>query len=419
MPPYIPNTPESLLQRSDSKNPETTCRGLGANGRPCRRSLAKSPQASPNPSPRKSGSSPARIPVPEEYCWQHKDQAAGQQEPSRQGKQSAAIRKRTSVDTLVDRLGLLEVEDQKHKNYEKRRKPIPRSESVESRNGVLNSERTKPRAKPASRLGLFCCIGLADEGRQAPRPVSSINGRTIAPLPAKVAKATPILPAKHKRPSINRDPSSRTGEFLSLIPTTASPQLAAQLLAELARPVSDMDKEGYIYMFWLTSESLPVEPPSDTASSLLAPPTQHMPGRRRTSDVLNTFATTIPDANKKTILLKIGRAQNVYRRLNQWTQQCGYNLSLIRYYPYQPVTGPGTNVNKLSSTPRKVPNVNKVERLIHIELNLQRVIGHGKCKACGREHREWFEVDASRNGVKAVDEVIRRWVEWGERNPGS
>ncbi|KAK2630087.1 hypothetical protein QTJ16_000907 [Diplocarpon rosae] len=417
MPPYIPNTPESLLQRSDSKNPETTCRGLGASGRPCRRSLAKSLQVSPSPSPRrKLSSSPARTPGPEEYCWQHKDQAASQFGASTQGKISAGCRERTSVDTLVDRLGLLDVKEQKQG---KRRKPLPRPASVESRVEVLKPERPKARPKPASNLGLFCCVGVADERRQAPRPVNHNSGRTNVPAPTKVTKVTSSLPVKYKRPSINRDPSSRTGEFLSLIPTSASPQLTAQLLAELARPVSELDKEGYIYMFWLTSESIPVEPPSDTASSLLSPPAQRMPGQRRTSDVLNTFATTVSDANKKTILLKIGRAQNVYRRLNQWTQQCGYNLSLIRYYPYQPSVVSGANVNKPPSTPRKVPNANKVERLIHIELNAQRAIGHGKCKACGREHREWFEVNASTNGVKAVDEVIRRWVDWGERNPGS
>ena len=103
------------------------------------------------------------------------------------------------------------------------------------------------------------------------------------------------------------------------------------------------------------------------------------------------------------------------RRLNQWTRQCGYNLSLIRYYPYQSSTPSLTSVNELPKTPRKVANVHKVERLIHLELNGKRAAGHGKCGACGKEHREWFEVEASRNGVKAVDEVVRRWVEWGEK----
>jgi hypothetical protein len=53
-----------------------------------------------------------------------------------------------------------------------------------------------------------------------------------------------------------------------------------------------------------------------------------------------------------------------------------------------------------------------VERLIHLELAAQRVVK--KCDACGKDHREWFEVEASREGVKAVDEVIKRWVAWAE-----
>ena len=36
------------------------------------------------------------------------------------------------------------------------------------------------------------------------------------------------------------------------------------------------------------------------------------------------------------------------------------------------------------------------------------------CAACGREHREWFEVEGSEKGVKGVDEVVKRWVAWGE-----
>lgn len=167
-------------------------------------------------------------------------------------------------------------------------------------------------------------------------------------------------------------------------------------------------------MFWLTPESLPSTPPAEAAPSLLTPPTRPA-GQRRTSDVLNTFALNVHSSNKKKILLKIGRAQNVQRRLNQWTRQCGYNLSLIRYYPYQSSTLSSTSVNEPPTTPRTVPNAHRVERLIHIELSGKRAVNSGKCGVCGKEHREWFEVEASRVGVKAVDEVVRRWVDWGER----
>lgn len=114
------------------------------------------------------------------------------------------------------------------------------------------------------------------------------------------------------------------------------------------------------------------------------------------------------DGDKK-ILLKIGRATNVQRRLNEWTRQCGYNLSLIRYYPYTPSASP-------TAVPRKMPHSHRVERLIHIELAGLglKIADKEKCEACGREHREWFEVEATREGVANVDEVIRRWIGWDE-----
>lgn len=42
----------------------------------------------------------------------------------------------------------------------------------------------------------------------------------------------------------------------------------------------------------------------------------------------------------------------------------------------------------------------------------------GKCGRCGTGHREWFEIEGSRKGLRVVDEVIRRWVEWGEKEGG-
>ena len=130
----------------------------------------------------------------------------------------------------------------------------------------------------------------------------------------------------------------------------------------------------------------------------------------------------------KTVLLKIGRASNVQRRMNEWTRQCGYDLSLVRFYPYLPSpTSPLPSPSRASHSrstedssqapggaiaPHKVPHAHKVERLIHLELAEQRV--KKNCEACGKEHREWFEVAGTREGVKAVDEVVRRWVGWAE-----
>lgn len=372
--PFIPHTPESLLTRSDSKDPAATCRGLTANGRPCRRAVSKSATSSPGQSS-------------EGFCWQHKDQAAYVSPPVLQPR---AIRERTSIDTLVDRLGLLEVEQRKRS-----RKPV----SNQEKDQIKDKETRRPRPnrpKPTSGSAFLCCIGDGGNGK-APRPAKP---RTHNNLPRSRIPDELI-----KRPKISRGPGSR--ELLALIPPSLSPQTAGLLLTELAKPVSEFDDEGFIYMFWLTPESLPGTPPLDAAPSLLSPPQAD----RRTSDILESFSSRA--SNKTTILLKIGRTQNVQRRLNQWSRQCGYNLSLIRYYPYRPSLS-STSVD-VTTSPRKVPNVHKVERLIHIELSSKRAPESGKCGACGKEHREWFEVGARRESVKAVDEVVRRWVDWGER----
>jgi Meiotically up-regulated gene 113 len=237
------------------------------------------------------------------------------------------------------------------------------------------------------------------------------------------------------RPPLSHSPSSRTAEFLSLIPPAATPQTTSLLLAELAKPLSIHDEEGYIYIFWLTPTSLSSTPPSETASLLLSTPSSRptAQNRRRTSEVLRTFSTAgsvvgAEDGNsegtKGTILLKIGRASNVQRRLNEWSRQCGHNLSLIRYYPYNPSSPPGASPHNPSTisnsrngiaTPTKVPHAHRIERLIHIELADKRARESGRCASCGSVHREWFEVEASREGVRGVDEVVKRWVGWGVR----
>ena len=136
--------------------------------------------------------------------------------------------------------------------------------------------------------------------------------------------------------------------------------------------------------------------------------------------------------------------------MNEWQRQCGYALNLVRWYPYVPSSAtpspqpsPQRQVpqplypdlsRSLSSDPRvsagrresdqrhesdgvrKISCVKRVERLIHLELADKQV--KRQCTTCGKEHREWFEVDASQAGIKAIDATIRRWVEWAEKQPG-
>lgn len=479
--PFIPHTPESLIPRSDSKNPATTCKGITSNGRPCRRALAASPRSSPNSNRTSKNGVQAILPRDQNhyegaaafFCWQHKEQAHVLGDGEEVGRKANIVRleTRTSLDTLVDRLGILDINEdesrQKKKNGRQQKRPA-KKETLPQRwqdmpGGLIavsgkESSAEKPQRRsyhaPSDReefnflLSFLCCVRSAEEESTSPPAIrrqskdSTYNRTQTATLPQRSQPSSPLssVPTERRqahmtpkkssnyalttnpttpptRPSFSRDASSHTQTFLSLIPKALSPEITSALLAELAKPISPYDEEGFIYMFWLTPSESPA-PTSDATSSLLGATSRPHPHGRRTSELVRQYAPS-PSAGKTSILLKIGRASNVQRRMNEWSRQCNYNLSLIRYYPYvsspphpppSSSRAPTTPPSPPADTPVKVPHAHKVERLIHLELADMRV--RQGCDACGREHREWFEVEGSRQGVGAVDAVVRRWLAW-------
>ena len=498
---FTGRTPESLIPRSDSRNPATTCKGITKSGRPCRRPIdAKvSDDDGVLAVVSVAGDSDSEdIGAAAYFCWQHKDQAEQLAATKSNGPdtQLYPLKERSSIDTLVQRLGVLEVDDTVQ---EPRRK---RQDSNKQENGISGnrpprrinrpatwdrvegplisvpsdvmaahkkrrdsrpSELPPQRKKPGFWQSL-CCGAADDDEIEVVRHKRRTSHRpeyiTETPM-QQVPQTPPRTQQTHgRRPSANLAPrptsssqdESDTAKMLRYIPQNVSPQLASTLLAELSKPISPHDDEGYIYIFWLTPEASGPAP-SSTASTLLTPPSRPDQARQ-TSDVLRQYSVksssrprpgstrkrsgnddTSGNAEKEkdTILLKIGRANNVHRRMNEWTRQCGYSLSLVRFYPYvssstptpSPQASPAnsrrqsaqnTNANRRASDAgvvRKVPTVMRVERMIHLELAEQRVMK--KCEACGKQHQEWFEVEATKDGVKKVDEVIKRWVEWAER----
>jgi hypothetical protein len=182
----------------------------------------------------------------------------------------------------------------------------------------------------------------------------------------------------------------------------------AKLLTAMSEPPSKTDSPGYIYIFWQTDVEQTEDETSAVATIISAPKLDRGLQRQETILQRRFFQTSanasLPETEKRTIFLKIGRAVNVHQRMSQWKKQCEYDISLLRNYPYDP-RGRGLA--------KQVPNVVKVERLIHLHLEMlgQRV--SKQCR-CGTEHKEWFEVDATVRGVRDVDEVVRRWVRWSE-----
>ncbi|MCJ1275503.1 hypothetical protein MMC21_003306 [Puttea exsequens] len=474
--PFIPHTPESLIPRSDSKNPATTCKGITAGGRPCRRPLATSPQASPTPNARqKYGAIAVLQPGDDDhdgaaafFCWQHQDQAENLAKSNTGGRKAdiVPLQERTSIDTLAERLGVLDFEDgdfRSCKTHKKRHARPARKKTLPQQwqdmdgpllavHGEKDNMRRKNEQQPKARsnIGLFCCVQSVDPEPTSPprvrrhpeqngailnektrlqspstRPPTALAPRVTqnirasrvsasgSPLPSRPSHPIPSLPGPPK-PHIPRDPPSQTQKYLDLIPAHASPETTSALLAELAKEISPHDEAGYIYIFWLTSTAVS-GPDLLATSSLLSNSTSTTTptNARRQSAVLQAHASTPRNPN---IILKIGRAANVQRRMNQWSRQCGYELSLLRYYPYTSISlsSPGSSSSappaSAPATPSKVPHAHKVERLIHLELGDLRV--KRGCGACGKEHREWFEVEGRRGALRRLDEVVRRWVEW-------
>ena len=505
--PFIPNTPESLLPRSDSKNPATTCKGITSSGRPCRRSLAApaSPRLSPSssPSPRRGspGSTPNGTPngprsgvvalLPNAgthheaaaafFCWQHKDQA-GNLAGGRT--EVLELKGRDSIDMLAQQMGVLDVADGKPKRKPKRSgaphgtvassQPPPEWPHVPGPVMSVPSAAARPPANAQVRrkrtgdlhLSFFCCM-RGPPSPEAPAPPMRVHEKPPPRPPTTPHPAAPVAqqrpPAASPRPAPVQPSASATQALLSLIPPHLPPATASQLLAELAKPPAPADAEpGYIYIFW---HAPPPSSSAEASRSLLTPPTRPAYQARRTSEVLRAYYTLDGECSRgggaggsgdggssgsagatagrsgtaTTVMLKIGRASNVQRRLNEWSRQCAQPLALLRYYPHaasasphnsphasrrsSPHTSPGASSGpqrrRRSSTPgaeqgdapRKLERVARVERLIHLELAPRRVLRD--CENCGRAHREWFEVPANREGLRAVDEVVRRWVGWG------
>ena len=481
--PHFTHTPEALLGRNDSKNPSTTCKGITSSGRACRRALA-SPKSSPNARRRSSGAGvggvvalvqeDGEIQEADYYCWQHKDQAgervreedkrAKGRRVKRRSTELYPLQERSSIDTLMQRL---EIDQEQHKTSNP--KPPKKTATTDFAASGQRPSRApyaekyslgssgRPQKKKSSFWASLCCMSAQDDDYveivrhkkrvEQSRPTQMPTSTSSNPAKPGNAFIPPAKLVQQAQPS-----NAQTNNLLSLIPPNTSPQTASALLAELTKPISPYDEEGYIYIFWLTPQSKSA-PPESTARSLLTPSPARPRHARRISDVMTEFSFDSEDdletsrgsgsgagnVGRKTIMLKIGRANNVTRRMNEWQRQCGYALNLVRWYPYvsstnTPSTSPKreqlnsaslypdltrpplTSERRSSDAVHKVPNVKRVERLIHLELAEKQV--KRQCAACGKEHREWFEVEANQAGVKVVDETVRRWVGWAERGVG-
>lgn len=166
---------------------------------------------------------------------------------------------------------------------------------------------------------------------------------------------------------------SRVTHMQEWVPRSLPEKTRQALLAEISKPPSPNDEPGYIYVFFLTDEK-----------RLL--PRHHM-------------------------LLKIGRANNVQRRLTEWHAQCRYKAALSMYYP-NPHLPP-------NSGHRMTRASHRVERLVHLELRERFGYTSSPCSACHKVHREWFLFRyESDTDLHRVLHVIEKWVEFARLRYG-
>ncbi|KAJ3813361.1 hypothetical protein F5876DRAFT_87104 [Lentinula aff. lateritia] len=130
-------------------------------------------------------------------------------------------------------------------------------------------------------------------------------------------------------------------DFNDYIPPYLHPDTQVALRVEMEKPRSQSDVEGYIYTFEIRGEAHPNDP---------SPPT---------------------------ISLKVGRAVNVVKRLNQWGKQCGSKEQVLRgWYPGEvdndseeanDTVGQSLMKGRVKAGGRGVW-CHRLERLIHLEL---------------------------------------------------
>lgn len=195
----------------------------------------------------------------------------------------------------------------------------------------------------------------------------------IANKPNKRLKDS-LIRKNTREPAImdNKECSKRL-QMSDWIHPSLPPNTKQKLRMELSTPPSAKDEPGYIYVFFLEDDMRRLPP-------------QH-------------------------VLLKIGRANNVQRRLSEWSSQCRYNPSLSMYYP-NPSFPPGAGFRTTRAS-------HKIERLIHLEFRERFAYTSSPCPACARVHREWFLFrHGSDKDLFQVLQVVERWVEFGRLHYG-
>lgn len=91
-------------------------------------------------------------------------------------------------------------------------------------------------------------------------------------------------------------------------------------------------------------------------------------------------------------LIKIGRSDNVGRRMREWRKQCKYIPRLVFAHT--------------------MAHHHKIERVVHHQLHNVRLREHFGCPGCGARHTEWFRID-----VDFSQSLVVMWQKFTNQQP--
>ncbi|KLO10662.1 hypothetical protein SCHPADRAFT_832220 [Schizopora paradoxa] len=288
--------------------------------------------------------------------------------------------------------------------------PTPVSAGAKARKGRRASD-----AASDSSSDVETCAAITKAGKRCKNKVKTPAALdVIAPSPGAPVVRFCGVHQKEVVSSVSGFYSKKAGmtdqwvKFDVYIPENLQPDTKAALRVEMEKARSASDVEGYIYAFEIRDPDAP--------------------------DVFH---------------IKVGRAVNLTKRIDQWSKQCGSKEQTLRGWWPGLVDPSETSLLKGRVVAgEKGANCHRLERLIHIELadlvlhqphyntanddsdeesktkkskKARLVTPRGPCADCGTVHKEIFSFQRPKGGKyvgkeweKLVKPVIERWGEFVE-----
>ncbi|TFK76560.1 hypothetical protein BDN72DRAFT_885262 [Pluteus cervinus] len=250
------------------------------------------------------------------------------------------------------------------------------------------------------------CSGITKANKQCTRMVKV--GRTLSSDDDDDAATPERFCHQHSKELLGPSgfPARKNGEFVEFsdwIPEYLSQSAQVALRVEMEKARTPSDVPGYIYTF------------------------------------------EIREPGSKTIKLKVGRAVNLVKRIDQWGKQCGSKEPILRgFYPGSVEDDGGSLMKGRVIAGEKAAWCHRLERLIHMELTdlvetdvylhaawpkpgpldestlVKDGISAGKrapCADCGQMHKEIFEfsrLEKGKNKAKEWEVIVKPVIErWG------